>query len=192
MAKGVEDTAFYRYNRLLCLNEVGGDPGRFALSLDDFHAANLERARRFPQPAPHDADARHEAQRRRSRAHRAPSRGSPDEWREHVLGWRERERAAPDGRRARRERGVPDLPDARRRLAARAVERLDEYLEKALREAKVNTNWLEPNERWERGVGDFARGPLRARAVPRHVRAVRRARRASSASGSRSRRRCSS
>src|SRR6185312_12479888 len=48
-AKGVEDTAFYRYNRLLCLNEVGGDPGRFSLSVDEFHAANLERARRFPR-----------------------------------------------------------------------------------------------------------------------------------------------
>ena len=42
-AKGVEDTALYRYNRLLCLNEVGGDPGRFSLTIDDFHAANLER-----------------------------------------------------------------------------------------------------------------------------------------------------
>ena len=45
MAKGVEDTAFYRYLRLLALNDVGGDPGRFGLSVDDFHAANAERAR---------------------------------------------------------------------------------------------------------------------------------------------------
>src|SRR6202011_3543979 len=49
MAKGVEDTAFYRYNRLLALNEVGGSPARFHLPVDDFHAANLERARRFPR-----------------------------------------------------------------------------------------------------------------------------------------------
>src|SRR5581483_8717400 len=48
MAKGVEDTAFYCYNRLLCLNEVGGDPGRWSVSIDEFHARNLERARRFP------------------------------------------------------------------------------------------------------------------------------------------------
>ena len=49
MAKGVEDTAFYRYARLLALNEVGGDPGRFAIEVDDFHAACCERARRFPE-----------------------------------------------------------------------------------------------------------------------------------------------
>ena len=49
MAKGVEDTAFYRYARLLALNEVGGDPAASALSVDAFHAANAERARRFPR-----------------------------------------------------------------------------------------------------------------------------------------------
>src|SRR5215207_9945808 len=48
MAKGVEDTAFYRYGRLLALNDVGGDPSRFGLPVERFHAANLERARRFP------------------------------------------------------------------------------------------------------------------------------------------------
>jgi len=49
VAKGVEDTAFYRYGRLLALNDVGGDPGRFGISLADFHAGNAERAERFPR-----------------------------------------------------------------------------------------------------------------------------------------------
>src|SRR3954447_21128194 len=49
MAKGVEDTAFYRYARLLALNDVGGDPGRWSVSVADFHAANAERAERFPR-----------------------------------------------------------------------------------------------------------------------------------------------
>src|SRR6185503_10163172 len=48
MAKGVEDTAFYRYARLLALNDVGGDPSRFSLSVDAFHRANAERAARVP------------------------------------------------------------------------------------------------------------------------------------------------
>ena len=48
MAKGVEDTAFYRYVRFVALNEVGGSPGRFSLPLEEFHAGNLERSRRFP------------------------------------------------------------------------------------------------------------------------------------------------
>ena len=48
-AKGVEDTAFYRHLRLLALNEVGGDPARFGLSVDAFHAANGARAERSPR-----------------------------------------------------------------------------------------------------------------------------------------------
>ena len=47
-AKSVEDTAFYRYNRLVCLNEVGNDPGKFGASIEDFHAQNAERARSWP------------------------------------------------------------------------------------------------------------------------------------------------
>ena len=49
VAKGVEDTAFYRYGRLLALCDVGGDPGRFGIGAERFHAANAERARRFPR-----------------------------------------------------------------------------------------------------------------------------------------------
>ena len=66
-AKGVEDTAFYRWNRFVALNEVGGDPARFSLSVADFHAANLARP---PARPARDDDARHEAQRRRARAAR--------------------------------------------------------------------------------------------------------------------------
>jgi (1->4)-alpha-D-glucan 1-alpha-D-glucosylmutase len=49
MAKGVEDTAFYRYVRLLALNDVGGDPSRFGITVDQFHSANLIRAERYPR-----------------------------------------------------------------------------------------------------------------------------------------------
>src|SRR5439155_12197143 len=49
MAKGVEDTAFYRYARLLALNDVGGDPSRFGISTERFHAANALRAQRWPR-----------------------------------------------------------------------------------------------------------------------------------------------
>jgi (1->4)-alpha-D-glucan 1-alpha-D-glucosylmutase len=48
MAKGLEDTAFYRYNRMLALNEVGGHPDQFKMSLAAFHHANEQRARRTP------------------------------------------------------------------------------------------------------------------------------------------------
>src|SRR5215207_9736663 len=48
MAKSLEDTLFYRYVRLLSLNEVGGDPGHFGVTLEAFHAANAERLRAWP------------------------------------------------------------------------------------------------------------------------------------------------
>ena len=50
MAKGLEDTAFYRYNRLLALNEVGGSPDRFGVTVSAFHYANAERASDWPMP----------------------------------------------------------------------------------------------------------------------------------------------
>src|SRR5207245_5509258 len=50
MAKGVEDTAFYRYYRLVSLNEVGGSPERFGLSVEQFHRLNAETARDWPSP----------------------------------------------------------------------------------------------------------------------------------------------
>ncbi len=74
MAKGVEDTAFYRYGRLLALNDVGGDPSRFGITVDEFHVANAERARRFPlnllTTQTHDAKRSGEVRARISRDHR--------------------------------------------------------------------------------------------------------------------------
>ena len=118
MAKGVEDTAFYRYNRLVCLNEVGGDPARFSLAVDDFHAANLERARRFPRELlttqTHDTKRSGDV-----RAGIGALTWLADEWRERVSTGARSNAPLRTGRRARRGRGVPDLPDPRRRVAAR-------------------------------------------------------------------------
>ena len=120
-AKGVEDTAFYRYNRLVCLNEVGGDPGRFGTSSAALHQANSERARVVAARDARDLDARHEAQRRRARAHRraqraagsveaAPRALDPLQPQQAPAG-RRRSGAGPRGR-------VPALSDADRRVVA--------------------------------------------------------------------------
>jgi (1->4)-alpha-D-glucan 1-alpha-D-glucosylmutase len=156
MAKGVEDTAFYRYGRLIALNEVGGSPARFSVSVDDFHAGNLERARRFPNQLL--ATQTHDTKRSGDvRARLTALTWIAEEWRQHVFAWHEaneplRQDGAPD---ANEEYliyqtlvGAWPLPS----------ERLVEYLQKAGREAKTNTNWLEPNETWERGVAAFAAG----------------------------------
>ena len=70
MAKGIEDTAFYRYVRLVALNDVGCEPGRFGLSVEAYHAANCARAADWPAADADDVDARHQAQRGRPCPHR--------------------------------------------------------------------------------------------------------------------------
>jgi (1->4)-alpha-D-glucan 1-alpha-D-glucosylmutase len=140
-AKGVEDTAFYRCNRLVALNEVGGDPGRFGLPVEAFHAANAKRAARFPlallTTTTHDTKRSGDV-----RARIAALAGLADEWGERVRGWRTL--ADPGEDYLLWQTLVGAWPLDR--------ERLDAYMEKALREAKVNTSWIEPNEEHERRV----------------------------------------
>jgi (1->4)-alpha-D-glucan 1-alpha-D-glucosylmutase len=154
MAKGVEDTAFYRHARLLALNDVGGDPGRFGISVTQFHAANAERAGRFPRnllvTQTHDTKRSGDV-----RARIGALSGMADEWATRVRRWLE----LTDG---------SDGPDAVERyfvlqtLAGAwpiEADRMVAYMEKALREAKRTTNWIEPDtaheaavERWVRGL----------------------------------------
>jgi len=149
MAKGVEDTAFYRYVRLLALNEVGGDPGRFGISVEQFHRANASRP-------PHGllAGTTHDTKRSADvRARIGALAGMADAWAEHVRRWRTLN--AHDG--------PPDWTEEllvyQTLVGAWPLEprRLEAYMIKALREAKRNTSWVEPDERWEAGVERFCR-----------------------------------
>ncbi|MFN2468806.1 MAG: malto-oligosyltrehalose synthase [Gaiellaceae bacterium] len=155
MAKGVEDTAFYRYLRLVALNEVGGDPGRFSLGVEDFHRANAERASRFPRHLL--ATQTHDTKRGGDvRARIGALAGMAEEWREHVLRWRElnaplRTGPAPD---AAEEYLIYQTLVGAWPLEA---ERLEAYVEKALREAKRNTAWVDGDPAWEAGAKAFAR-----------------------------------
>jgi len=150
MAKGVEDTAFYRYLRLLALNDVGGDPGRFGITVEDFHAANAERR-------PHNLLVTQTHDTKRSgdvRARIGALAGMADEWEAHVRGWLA---LVAD---------VPGPDPVERYLIFQTLvgawpiepERLDAYLEKAMREAKRTTSWIEPDEAHEAAVKAFARG----------------------------------
>ncbi|HLI58880.1 MAG TPA: malto-oligosyltrehalose synthase [Solirubrobacteraceae bacterium] len=154
VAKGIEDTAFYRYGRLLSLCEVGGDPGRFGISVERLHAANVERARRFPlamlTTMTHDTKRSADV-----RARITALTWLADEWPERVRSWMSLTDelrsvdGAPDGleRYFLFQTLVGAWPIERERVAG--------YMEKALREAKRNTNWIEQNESWERGVRTF-------------------------------------
>jgi (1->4)-alpha-D-glucan 1-alpha-D-glucosylmutase len=153
MAKGVEDTAFYRYGRLLALNDVGGDPSRFGIDVADFHAGNAERAERFPlnlvTTMTHDAKRSADV-----RARIGTLAGMADEWRGQVERWFEITEPLRDG-------GAPD--DVERYFIFQTLvgawpieaERIEAYMEKALREAKRNTNWVEQNHEWEAAVKRF-------------------------------------
>jgi len=147
MAKGVEDTAFYRYLRFVALNEVGGDPSRFSLPVDEFHAARLERGRRFPRQLL--ASQTHDTKRSGDvRARLCAISWLPDEWRELVEGLGVPQGVHPGDAYLVYQTIVGGWPLTR--------ERLDGYLEKALREGKLRSSWLEPDERYERRVQEAA------------------------------------
>jgi (1->4)-alpha-D-glucan 1-alpha-D-glucosylmutase len=154
MAKGVEDTAFYRYVRLLALNEVGGNPGRFCLGVDDFHAMCAIRAERFPHNLL--AATTHDTKRSADvRARIGTLAENAELWRERVLWWHE----------LTGELRQPEAPDWNEELFVYQTlvgawpigpERLAPYLRKALREAKRHTSWVDPDRAWEARVIRFA------------------------------------
>jgi (1->4)-alpha-D-glucan 1-alpha-D-glucosylmutase len=155
-AKGVEDTAFYRYGRLIALNEVGGDPSRFGISVEHFHAGCLERGRRFPlnllTTQTHDAKRSADV-----RGRIAMLASMPSEWEAAVSEWLELTESLCSG-------GAPDAVERyflfQTLVGAWPIEleRVQQYMEKALREAKRNTNWIEPNAEWEEAVARFCEG----------------------------------
>ena len=159
-AKGVEDTAFYRWNRFVALNEVGGDPGRFSLSVADFHAANLARP-----PGGLLATTTHDTKRSGDvRARLAAIASDPAAWealvRPRVAGWRD-----PNEAYLILQTVVGAWP--------LTPERLEQYLEKALREAKVHTSWIDQDHEWEAGAKAFAVSLLEDEELAAYVESIR-------------------
>ncbi len=162
MAKGVEDTALYRFGRLLALNEVGGDPGRFGVAPEEFHARCRETAERWPCTLL--ATSTHDTKRGEDvRARLALLSEIPQRWAAAVRRWWARnacyrqggESAAP---------GAPAVPDAAGEYMLYQVlvgawplrgERAAAYLEKAAREARGQTSWTRPDAVYEQGLRDF-------------------------------------
>lgn len=162
-AKGVEDTAFYRFNRLICLNEVGGDPSRFGVSSTALHQANLERARLWPHSML--ATSTHDTKRSEDvRARIAVLSELPDLWKQHLSRWSQLNR---NKRRQVDDAPAPDHEDEyllyqtlaglwSAELATDSlIERLQAYMVKAGREAKRSTSWINPNAAYEAAVGEF-------------------------------------
>ncbi len=167
MAKGVEDTAFYVYNRLVSLNEVGGSPERFGISLETFHGQNIERCKSRPQAML--ATSTHDTKRSEDvRARINVLSEIPELWRKGLTRWNRQNRRFKtmiDGKPApnRNEEYLlyqtlvgtwPFCSPDDDEFAVFAA-RIREYMLKAIREAKVNTSWISPNTLHEDAVMHF-------------------------------------
>jgi (1->4)-alpha-D-glucan 1-alpha-D-glucosylmutase len=160
MAKGVEDTAFYRWSRLVALNEVGGDPDSFGTSPEEFHEFAARLARDWP--ASMTTLSTHDTKRQEDvRARLAVLAEIPRDWAAAVTGWHERAAALDAG--AAWAGGAAVEPDTEylmwQTLAGAwpvGRERLTAYLRKAMREAKGRTSWTDPDAEYESQVLTFA------------------------------------
>jgi len=172
MAKGLEDTVFYIYNRLAALNEVGGEPQQFGLSVEAFHERNLNRQRNWPDTLL--ATSTHDTKRSEDvRARMVAISEMPELWRRSLQHWRIanrrwkrtiNDREAPDGNEEYlfyqtllgtwpvQLSGVPEEA-----ATAEYIGRIQAYMGKALHEAKLNTSWIQPNEEWDAAMHDFVR-----------------------------------
>ncbi len=165
-AKGVEDTALYRYPRLLSLNDVGDDPGRFGVAPETFHRANAERLALWPYAmlgtSSHDSKRGEDV-----RARLNVLSEMPDEWRTRVARWHgsnqpligrldDAPAPAPNDEYFIYQTLLGTWPgnlDAAARSDYR--ERIVAYMTKALREARDRSSWHAPNEAYEQAVTDF-------------------------------------
>lgn len=167
MAKGLEDTAFYIYNRLISLNEVGGEPQHFGTSVAAFHRANQERLKRWTHTmlttSTHDTKRSEDV-----RARIDVLSEMPKEWKSALGRWSRFNRkhktrvggkSAPD----RNEEyllyqtllGAWPFEEMDEQTHAEFVERMQAYMQKAMKEAKTNTSWVNPNQEWDAAVSRF-------------------------------------
>ncbi len=161
MAKGVEDTAFYVYNRLVSLNEVGGSPDRFGTTLETFHGQNIERIKNWPHAL--IATSTHDTKRGEDvRARINVLSEIPSNWKDCLVRWRrinKKKKMKFEGQ------VVPDRNEEyllyQILIGAWPVTPMDsteyglfktritQYMIKAVREAKVNSSWINPNTVYE-------------------------------------------
>ena len=166
-AKGIEDTAFYIYNRLVSLNEVGGEPVQFGLSVEAFHKRMRERRANWPHGLL--ATSTHDTKRGEDvRARLNVLSEIPDRWRTAINRW------AKFNKRWRTDIDDAPAPDRNEEYLLYQIlvgawpltpmdeeqyqvfiERIQQYMLKATREAKVHTSWVNPHEAYEEAVKGF-------------------------------------
>lgn len=175
MAKGLEDTALYIYNRLVALNEVGGHPGVLGVEPLEFHRLNSERHASLPNSLL--ATSTHDTKRSEDvRMRLAALSEIPQEWQAAVNKWsrlnkKHRTKVEDEWAPSRNEEYLlyqtligswPLGPVDLRSYA----ERIQQYMTKALKEAKINSSWTGPNEEWEQAVSLFVERILGSKCSP--------------------------
>lgn len=173
MAKGLEDTAFYRYNRLVSLNEVGGNPSKFGTSVEEFHRANQERMHSWPNSLL--STSTHDSKRSADvRARINVLSEITGEWKRRLRRWRDWNR--------NKKRWIDDETAPSRNDECllyqtlvgtwptdsaiddsgwkQFTDRMEQYMVKAVREAKEHTSWANTNSEYESAVSDFTRAIL--------------------------------
>jgi (1->4)-alpha-D-glucan 1-alpha-D-glucosylmutase len=167
MAKGLEDTAFYIFNRLAALNEVGGEPQRFGYSAQSFHHRCKERLLNYPHGML--ATSTHDTKRGEDVRMRIAAISELSEaWRKCLRRWSNLNHRA---KRPIEEALSPDPNEeyllyqtllgtwpwnsSDRPHHSEYVKRIQEYMIKAIKEAKINSSWIQPQEDWEEGVSQF-------------------------------------
>jgi (1->4)-alpha-D-glucan 1-alpha-D-glucosylmutase len=172
MAKGLEDTAFYRYFPLVSTNEVGGSPRLFGNPPAAFHTRNLERLHSWPYALL--ATSTHDSKRSEDvRARINVLSEIPSQWYQAIRSWQElnrerRSEVAGQSVPAMAEEyllyqtlvGTWPLKEPSPEESASFTERIAAYMRKALREAKIHSSWINPNQPYEEGVDRFVRGVL--------------------------------
>lgn len=195
MAKGVEDTSFYVYNRLIALNEVGGHPDLFGNSVEELHECAAERRRGWPHAmlttSTHDTKRGEDV-----RARIAVLSEMPEDWRHAVARWSRLNAAKKTKINSQSYPSRNDeyllyqtlvgawpvesfgdasaLPGSTSFSLSREAldaftERIKRYMEKATREAKVHTSWVNPNAAYDRAVQAFVEGILDPRRSKRFL-----------------------
>lgn len=167
MAKGMEDTAFYRYYPLCSLNEVGGDIGSFGISIKNFHSKNLERYEFWPNSL--NSSSTHDTKRSEDmRARLNVLSEIPQSWDQLIHQWNEENQSLKE---IVDDEMIPDKNEEyliyQTLLGAWPLDEMDDdnfckfkiriysYIEKAVKEAKINQSWLNPNEKYIEGLTKF-------------------------------------
>lgn len=167
MAKGIEDTFFYRYSRMISLNEVGGSPNKFGISIDEFHQQNLKRMEIMPHSML--SSSTHDTKRSEDLRSRINAISEfPEEWENlvkklHTINKSSSRKLSNSSVIDRNDEyliyqslvGIWEMDEFKNDNCKKLMKRLKNYVLKSVKESKVHTSWLNVNSEYEQAISNF-------------------------------------